>query len=268
MAKKSFTLLEEGTQIVGATLNQNFTNLGSVINSVDNDQFLREGISWESCAQLVSGPNTGALAISYNPVITRTEDSAAKLEGSSTANITLAAVGSAVDLVDNTAAVFEITLNSQTETPTYAFKTYDVVRYWFQAQVFFYNNTGTEAVGEYAVIYPQFRITASGVTGPWLDPYPTPIPSYVYSPAAFVGGAITGTAATYETTRTSAGVGRGPGAYRSVALEGIYPITNNVTEKVEVKMVAYGVGTTPTDLRMDLSNAVMQACVLKNCFDP
>ena len=268
MAKKAFTFIEEATQIVGSSLNQNFTNLADVINTVDNDQFLREGISWESCAQLISGPNTGALAISYNPVMQRTENSAAKLEGTNAKIITLAAAGSAVDLQDNTSAVFEITLDSTTETPAYSFKTYDAVRYWFQTAVLFYNNTGTEAVGEYAVIYPQFRITASGVTGPWLDLYPTPVAPYAYVPAAFVGGAITGTGATYQTVRTAAATGRGPGSWRSVAVEGMYPITNDVTEKIEIKMVAYGVGTTPTDLRIELSNACMQACVLKNCYDP
>jgi len=267
MAKKSFNLIDEGQQIVGSTLNQNFTNLGSVINSVDNDQFLREGISWESCAQLVSGPNTGALAISYQPVVQRTRDSAAVLEGSNTSTIALTAAGSAADLVDNGATVFQITLNPSADTPAYSFAVGDVIRYWFQAAVLFYDNSGTEAPDEYAVIYPQFRISTSGVAGPWLDPYPTPITPYIYSPAAFVGGAIAGLATNYQTVRTSAAVGRGPGAWRSVAIEGIYPITSALTTKVEIKMVAYGVPTISTNLRIDLSNATLQGMLLKNCFD-
>lgn len=266
MAKKSYEALDEGTQILSGTLNQNFTNLASVINTIDNNQFLREGISWESCAQLVSGPNTGALAISYNPVLTRTEDSAAKLEGSNTSTIILTASGSATDLVDNTSAVFQITLDSTTETPSYSFAVNDAVRYWFESAVLFYDGGGTEATNEYAVIYPQFRVTISGSTGPWLDPYPTPITPYIYSPAAFVGGAVDGLATVYQTTRSSAGVGRGPGAYRSVAIEGFYPITAANTEKLEIKMVAFGVPTASTDLRIDLSNAILQAAVLKNCF--
>jgi hypothetical protein len=267
MAKKAFTFIEEANQIVGSSLNQNFTNLADVINTVDNDQFLREGISWESCAQLISGPNTGALAISYNPVMQRTENSGAKLEGTNTSTVVLTAIGSATNLVDNTAAVFEITLDSTTETPSYSFAVGDAVRYWFQSAILFYDGGGTEATNEYAVIYPQFRVTISGVTGPWLDPYPTPITPYIYSPAAFVGGAIDGAAAVYQTTRTAAGVGRGPGSWRSVAVEGIFPITAANTQKVEIKMVAYGVPTISTDLRIDLSNACMQACLLKNCYD-
>jgi len=266
MAKKPYTALEEGVQIVSSTLNTNFTNLASVINSVDNNQFVREGISWESCAQLVSGPNTGALATSYNPVLTRTEDSAAKLEGSNTSTVVLTAIGSAADLVDNTSAIFQITLDSTTETPSYSFAVNDAVRYWFEAQVLFYDGGGTEATNEYAVIYPQFRVTINGTTGPWLDPYPTPITPYIYSPAAFVVCSVYGLSTVYQTTRTSAANGRGPGSWRSVAVEGIFPITAANTEKVEIKMVAYGVPTASTDLRIDLSCAVLQAMVLKNCF--
>ena len=263
MAKKSFVALNDGDPIEAATLNTNFDNLADVVNAIDPSQFAREGISWDNCYATVSEISTNGTTADA-PVLTCVHTSNGSR--SSSQSVTFSATGTATVVTDGLSN-FQVTFEPASETRSYTMEVGDAIRYWFGSMALFYNNTGTEAIGEYVVFYPQFRFTVGVSVGAWLDAYPTPVSADFIGPAAFIGGAIKGSGTDYQTTRTAASEGRGPGSYRSINLEGILPITISNVTKVEIRIVAYGVGTTPTDLRVDLTSSNMQAMYLRKCYD-
>ncbi len=263
MAKKTFTSLVEGALIESAVLNSNFTNLASVINAVDPSQIAREGVVWDNCYTTVSEISTAGTTADH-PLLTCIQTSLGAR--SSSQSVTFSAAATAAVVTDGTNP-FQITFEPAVDSPSYTIHAGDAVRYWFGAQAIEYNNTGTGAVGEYVVFYPQFRFTVGATVGAWLDAYPTPVSADFIGPAAFVGGALNAVGAVYQTVRSGASAGRGPGSWRSVTLEGICPVTVSNVTKIEIRIVAYGVGTTPTDLRVDLTSANMQGMYLRKCYD-
>lgn len=262
MAKKTFTALVEGDPIASAVLNINFSNLADVVNTVDATQLAREGISWDNCYTEVSEITTGT--VGDHPLLGCVQTSSAAR--SSTQSTTFSATATATALTDGT-NTFILAFEPAVDSPHYTIESGDAVRYWFGTSALFYNNTGTEAIGEYVVFYPQFRFTVGGVAGAWLDNYPTPVSDDFIVPAAFIGGALQAVGAVYQTVRTGASDGRGPGAWRSISLEGICPVTISNVEKIEIRIVGYGVGTTPTDLRVDITSSNFQAMFLRKCYD-
>ena len=265
MAKKYFDSIYEGELITSNKLNTNFTALSGTINAVSNDQISREGIAWDSSNARIRGVSAGSALIG-NPVVGAVATSTAKLESSQTRNLICNATASSrLVITDSTANDFVLTFTTSS-SPEFTFRSGDVIRYWFEGQVLSYNTSTGSSVGEFVVIHPQVQIAVAGVTGSFLNLYPTPSGN-LFGPAAYVGSSIVGSSATYYTTRTAADTGRGPGAYRSVCLEGIIPISVNNTTEVSIRMVYYGTGSTPGNLSFDLSQAILQGCVLRNCYD-
>lgn len=263
MAKKTYSAISEGALIQAATLNDNFSNLADVVNTVDKDQFAREALTWDNNYASVAGISTAGTTADA-PCITSVHTANASLNVAQ--NVTFSATASPAVLTDGFNN-FMISFVPATESHSYTIESGDAIRYWFGASVIFYNNTGTEATEECVVLYPQFRFTVGGSVGAWLDAYPTPVSADFAGPAAFIGGAIRGSGVDYQTVRSAAGTGRGPGSWRSVSLEGILPIVINNVTKVDIRIVGYGVGTTPTDLRLDLTSANFQSVYLRKCYD-
>ena len=263
MAKKTYTAISEGALIEAATLNDNFSNLAAVVNTVDKEQFAREALTWDNNYAAVAGISTAGTTADA-PCITSVHTSTAALSVSQ--SVTFSATGTPAVLTDGTND-FMISFVPATESHSYTIESGDAIRYWFGASVIFYNRTGIEAIDENIILYPQFRFTVGATVGAWLDAYPTPVSADYIGPAAFVGGAIRGSGADYQTVRSAADTGRGPGSWRSVSLEGILPIVISNVTKVDIRIVGYGVGTTPTDLRLDLTSANFQAVYLRKCYD-
>lgn len=265
MAQKTYESLQEGELIDSAELNLNFTNLSGTINSVAVNQLSRNSIDWDSNDARIKGVSFGTAEMG-NPVIGAVVTSTAKLEQLQTRTLICNSTASSrLVITDASANNFVLTFTTSSN-PDFTFRSGDAIRYWFEGQVISYNSSTGSSTGEFIVIHPQVQFAIAGITGSYLNLYPTPSGN-LYGPAAFVGSSIAGNGSTYITTRTAADTGRGPGAYRSVMLEGIIPISVNNTTEVNIRMVYYGTGSTPANLRFDLSQAIFQGVLLRNCFD-
>lgn len=265
MAKKTYKPIDEGSLISSGDLNTNFTNLSGTINSVSNDQFSRDSLAWDSNNARIRGISAGT-SLMGNPVVGKVFTSTAKLESAQTNTLICNSTASSRLVITDASANNFILTFTTSSNPDFTFRSGDAIRYWFEGQVISYNSSTGSSTGEFIVIHPQVQFAIAGVTGSYLNLYPTPSGN-LYGPAAFVGSSIAGNGSTYITTRTAADTGRGPGAYRSVMLEGIIPISVNNTTEVNIRMVYYGTGSTPANLRFDLSQAIFQGVLLRNCFD-
>ncbi len=261
--RKNFSEIEPGTLVTADQLNDNFSNLEDVINTVDNTQLRSSGITWDTVNKTVSGVSVGG--VSYHPLIAAIKTSSARVNDGNTS--VLLSATSAANLVDDSAVSFEISFDDTSGAVDFAFVDGDCIRYWFSGQIMVYNPGAATALDDAILIYPEFKFYTLGVAGPWNSYWPsTADPEDLITPHIKIGCAISGTTL-YSTTRTAGYTGRGPGLTRNVSMEGVFPIINDVTTRVDIRLMYETVGTNAATLRADLNAANFQAILLKQCYE-
>lgn len=261
MSTKSYTNLVPGNPITSTTLNTNFSNLADLIDTVDNEQILHDGISWDSCEQVVAGASTFGTT-SYHPIIGAIVDSPAKVINSTV--VTKASSPGGATLTDGTND-FTVSLDPSSSSIVYSMVQGDCIRYWFNAEVIPFNTAGALALDDQIVFYPEFNVYISGTPIGYTAYWPTPSGDY-YSPASIVGCAARGKLVDYPTVRSASGVGRGPGVYQTVCFEGIFPIKVANVTRVDIRIRYRMNGTNEATVEFDLMAASFQSMLFKNAW--
>lgn len=259
--KKAYTALVPGNLVTTTLLNTNFDNLADVIDTVDNSQILHDGISWDSCDQVVAGASASGTT-SYHPIIGSIQTSTAKVINSAVATQPSAPGGAT--LTDGTND-FTISFNPSTSTISYSMIEDDCIRYWFNGEVIPFNTAGALVLDDQIVFYPEFNIYVSGIPIGYNAYWPTPSGDY-FTPATIIGCAARGLAVNYPTVRSASGVGRGPGLYQSVCFEGIFPIKVPNVTRVDIRIRFRMNGTNEATVEFDLMAAAFQAMLVKNSW--
>jgi len=254
MPRRTPNTLSVATPVEADPLNENFDRLAESIASIETNQIPRGGLTWDSFRHGVNGLNAAPTGVVLAAV--RTSD--ASITG---ANVETHLVTLTPQVLTDGTNEFQVSFNNPGLLPFYELETRDFVRYWFTAQISIYWTEEPPPLlnlATHVYVVPQFNTTT---IESWNSYWPTP--SSNFASPAFACSVFSDF--TWETTRTATNTGRGGGMWRSVSIEGIYPITTNDLERLDIRMVCYTpTGEEPVDyLAIDLSAASMQAMLIK-----
>jgi len=245
------------TPVEADPLNENFNRLAETIDTVDSIQMPTNSITFDSIRQGISGLSTEFVSPFVAAVRTSTASIPAPNPVTQASTVTFTPISDGVN-------DFTISFPNPGLIPFFELTTGDVVRWWFTAEVSLYNavTPGLVDLTDIVFIVPEFNTATVPV---WNSYWPTPSGSFA-SPAYVLGCAQRGNTVNLTTTRTTANNGHGPGMWRTVSLEGVFPVVDDNYDQLDIRITYRMVGTNVADMALDVGAASMQAMLFKKGF--
>jgi len=254
MPQRDYIPLVAGNEVLADTLNDNFDRLADTIDPVRSTQIVRNAVVWDAVGHATDGASAPGNT-DLNPVLASIRNSGASLAPGTR----VLAASIAPTVVTDGTNDFLLSFIPAIADPAYVFEDGDFIKYWFMAECIVYDPTGAVlATNDCVWFYPQFNTTTVPF---WNSAWPAGSGNRL-SPGWRVGPAVDGNAIINGTVRTGAVTGYGPGAYRHIILEGLFPV-RATDDRLDVRIVYQTLGTNAATLQAEIQSAYFQGCLFK-----